>query len=111
MFRKWKAYHAANPVVYDKLVEILREAQEKGFDYWSIQGAVEVLRWECRMPIVGEDEFKISNSYAAYYARWIMMHEHDLYGFIETHASAADHSWELGWTNYKKRRDAEPRIA
>src|SRR6266852_5322149 len=74
-FKSFRAYHRANPHVYQILVDILREGKQRGFDTWSIQGAMEVARWERKFETVGLPEFKIANGFGAYYSRLVMMQE------------------------------------
>src|ERR1700733_5513412 len=82
----WMEYHQANPHVLTILTEILLEAKfERGFGRWSIQGAMEVARWERRFETDGE--FKISNEVGAYYSRYIMMMRPELYNFMKTKPS------------------------
>ena len=50
----------------------------------------EVLRWEYYLNTTSDDEYKLSNSYRAFYARLIMQNEHDLEGIFNTKQSIAD---------------------
>jgi len=80
--------------VYNEFVKVAREAKSMGYKKWSISGTLEVIRWERRITINGDHEFKIANDHATYYARLFQMAEPDFYGFFQTKTADADH--ELG---------------
>jgi hypothetical protein len=105
-FREWHKYHRDNPHVYDILVDILHKGKyEKDFHQWSVQGAIEIARWERRFKVDTSSEFKIANAFGAYYSRLIMMQEPDLYNFMRVTSAPAD--YELGWVAFKSvMRDA-----
>ena len=102
MCREWLKYNAENPEVYETFVRLLRD-MKKTESQWSIQGAMEVARWQLRLDVNRKGKFKFPNEYGAYYARLIMMQELDLYGFMRVKPSEADH--ELGWNYYKTEMD------
>jgi hypothetical protein len=96
-------YNKANPEVYETFVRLLRESKQRGYTAWSIQGVIEIARWEVALDVVKTDQFKFPNAYGAYYSRLIMIEERDLYGFMRVSASEADH--ELGWSRFKIEMD------
>lgn len=79
-------FHAANPQVYERLVELACEwRKRRGARKVGMKMLFEVLRWEVAMKTRGDD-FKLNNNYTSYYARLIMDQEPDLRGLFETRA-------------------------
>lgn len=76
-------FHARNPHVYRELVMLARRARSRGAGKLGIGMLFEVLRWR-HVLRTGGDEFKLNNNYRSYYARLIMLREHDLDGVFET---------------------------
>jgi hypothetical protein len=103
--REWLRFNRKNPHVYDILVGILRQAKQRGFKQWSIQGALEIARWERKFTVDAKRDVKLPNEYAAYYSRLIMMQEDDLYNFMRVTKSPAD--YELGWDAFKRETMAQ----
>jgi len=79
--RDFLVFHATNPHVYDKFVELARLAKRRGYHRWSANGIFERLRWFYAFETVG-DPFKLNNNFRAYYARLAMGREPDLQGFF-----------------------------
>lgn len=79
----FRAFHAANPHVYDELVKLARQARRRGVGRIGIGMLFEVLRWRVALR-TGGDEFKLNNNYRSYYARLMMLREPDLAGVFET---------------------------
>lgn len=94
-FLAWRLYHKQNPHVYEAFLETAREAQQRGYEKWSIAGITEVVRWERKIQINGDTAFKIANDHATYYSRLLQMENPGLYGFFDTKKAAADS--EMGW--------------
>jgi hypothetical protein len=89
--KKFDEFHAANPHVYEALVVLARRFRERRRDAKTGIGMLyEVLRWEYYLNTTSDDEYKLSNSYRAFYARLIMQNEHDLEGIFNTKQSIAD---------------------
>ena len=82
-FSKWLAWQAANPHVYNAIVEKAREAKSIGRRRWSMQGIFEVLRWEHRFDTKG-DFYKMNQHWISFYSRFVMENEPDLAGFFFT---------------------------
>jgi hypothetical protein len=80
----FRAFHAANPWVYDALVELTRDLISRGHVRIGIGMLFEVLRWHWhRATVDPSSEFKLNNSYRSRYARLIMSREEDLAGVFE----------------------------
>lgn len=86
---RFARFHAANPHVYDRLVELAREWKRRRGERVGIGMLFEVLRWEVAMQTSG-DEFRLNNDFRSYYARLIMQREGDLAGIFETRRSRVD---------------------
>ena len=90
---KFEEFHFANPGVYNTLVELAHKWRERHpGKKISIALLVEVARWEHMMLLTydANSEFKISNSYRAFYAR-LMMHNHPEFdGLFNIKSSEAD---------------------
>jgi hypothetical protein len=77
-------FHAQNPRVYDRLVELCRRwvAKRPG-QRLGVKMLFERLRWDLAMETTGEP-LKLNNNYTALYAREIMEREPDLADLFET---------------------------
>lgn len=81
--RKWWAWHKANPHVYELFERFTFEAIRHGHKNLSAWLIVNRIRWETSVVTQGDD-FKVSNDFIAYYARYFM-HLHPAYrGFFRT---------------------------
>jgi hypothetical protein len=84
--RDFLEFHQANPLVYERLVQLAREwKRRRGNRKVGMKMLFEVLRWEVAMRTTGDD-FRLNNNYTSYYARLIMEREPDLRGLFETRA-------------------------
>ena len=85
---RFNAFHAANPHVYEALVEMARKWKSAGHTSCSMKLLFEVLRWKRGILIRWKenqgDEWTLNNNYTAWYSRLIMDSEPDLAGFFET---------------------------
>lgn len=79
---RFEAFHARNPAFYTELVKLARRFRDRTGRTCGIQRLVEIARWDIELTLQGDDEFKVNNNYAAYYARLIMLREPDLRGFF-----------------------------
>ena len=77
-------FHRRNPVVYDSLVKLARQAKARGRDKIGIGQLFEVLRWEWAMGGLPDthEYHKLNNNYRSRYARLIMEREPDLEGIF-----------------------------
>lgn len=90
---RFERFHRDNPAVYSTLVRLARaKIARTGCAKLGMQQLFEVLRWDISMT-TGDDDFKINNNYAAWYARMIMELEPDLIGRFEVRKSNADGEW------------------
>ena len=78
-FRK---FHKDNPHVYQSLVNLALQLRRKGRERYGIKSLFEVVRWHRAMETDSEDEFKLNNNHAPYYARMIMKNVPELEDFF-----------------------------
>ena len=78
-FRK---FHSLNPHVYQSLVNLALQLRRKGREMYGIKSLFEVVRWHRAMETDSEDEFKLNNNHAPYYARMIMKNVPELEQFF-----------------------------
>jgi len=83
LHERFDEFHAENPEVYRRLVEMARSLKKTGRERYGIASLFEALRWHIAMETKG-DTFKCNNNFRAFYARLIMERESDLAGFFET---------------------------
>lgn len=83
---RFRAFHDANPHVYDELVELARDLRRRGHDRLAIGMLWEVLRWRRMMHTADPNPagYKLNDHYRSRYARLIMFREPDLRGCFET---------------------------
>ena len=84
--RRFAAFHAAHPDVYEALVALCRQARATGRRSAGIGMLWEVLRWNrlvAGLPDPGEKRY-LNDHYRSRYARMIMAAEPDLRGIFET---------------------------
>jgi hypothetical protein len=87
--QQFEQFHAANPQVYDKLVELARKVRARGFTQYSLYALYNVARWHFTIEQDGSEEFKLNNNYQPYYARLLMTREPDLFGLFQLRATKA----------------------
>jgi hypothetical protein len=88
---KFELFHSSNPHVYQALVTLARRFRAKNRSAQTgISMLYEVLRWEYYLATDSEDDYKLCNSYRAFYARLIMQNEPDLEGIFNLKQSVAD---------------------
>ena len=84
---RFLAYHAANPEVYDAIVNIARRIKERGLKKVGIGLIWERLRWLSYMKIDDQQEaekYRFPNDYRSRYARMVMEREADLRDLFNT---------------------------
>ncbi len=86
---RFERFHAQNPHVYRRLVEICLTMKRRGLRQWGAKAAYEILRFQGILSTNG-DAFKLPNSYTSRYARKIMAEVPELDGFFETRELRAD---------------------
>ena len=81
---QFKAFHQANPHVYEHLRTLAINARRKGITV-GIAMLFEVLRWQYLIATSdANSEFKLNNNYRAFYARLLMEQEPELANYFET---------------------------
>lgn len=87
---RFESFHRDNPKVYETLVRLAREwINRTGRRKLGIATLFERARWELSLA-TSDPEFKLNNTYRAYYARLLMAQEPDLAGLFDCRASEAD---------------------
>ena len=86
---KFKAFHVANPNVYDRLVTLTRQLHDRGRVHYGIASLFEVVRWHMIIETTDED-FKLNNNYKPFYARLIMKEYPEFEEFFFIRKSEAD---------------------
>lgn len=81
--QRFADFHAANPSIYRKLVNLARDVKGAGRDHCSIDFLMHRLRWYYHIELKAPEAFKINNSYSSRYARMVMQTEPDLCDFFE----------------------------
>ncbi len=80
---RFEAFHAANPHVFDAIVELAWELRDAGLRKASMKLIFEQLRWRYLIQTKGDD-FVLNNNYTAHYARLVMERVPGLDGFFNT---------------------------
>lgn len=79
--RAFWEFHAANPLVYQRLVHYARQ-WHRAHTIGSIKMLFERVRWDFSIDTATADGFKLNNNNHAFYARLIEDQEPDLKGFF-----------------------------
>jgi len=79
---KFVQYHIDNPEVWEMFREFTWVAMYKGCKHLGAKMVIERIRWETA--VEGNDQFKVNNNYAPYYARMFMDEFPDHDGFFRT---------------------------
>lgn len=90
---RFEAFHAANPAFYGQLVHLTRRFRDRTGRRCGIQRIIEVARFDVAIQTQTDEDFKVNNDFAAFYARLIMHQEADLVGFFELRRSAEADIW------------------
>jgi len=82
---QFREFHRRNPHVYHRLRELAFQMKGRGHRRIGMKMLFEVLRWQHAMSTSDPaSEFKLNNSYTAYYARLLMQQEPALDGLFAT---------------------------
>jgi hypothetical protein len=81
--QKFEIYHSENPHVYDMFIRYGRMALSRGFTRFSAKAIFERLRWYYQFETKDEQDFKLNNSFTAYYARKAIKEFPEFEGFFE----------------------------
>lgn len=76
-------YHAANPMIYEKLKFYAKQLKDTGRKQFGIRAIFERIRWDMVFDFNKED-FKINNTYSPFYARLLIFDFPEFKGFFET---------------------------
>jgi hypothetical protein len=76
-------FHAGNPHIYRKLVDLCRQVKGAGHDSYGIKALFERLRWYHHVELKSKEPFLLNNNFTSRYARLIMKQEPDLSDFFE----------------------------
>jgi len=87
---RWVAWHRLNPHVLDAILRVARDLRRRGFKRGSIWLVYNRLRWLYALQTSG-DEYKLNNSFAAYYARLTMRVDPGLAGFFALRRQRDEH--------------------
>ena len=82
----WWEYHQRNPQVYTAFKRFTFQAIGSKRQRFSSMAVIQRMRWESM--VSGDDDFKINNNYAPYYARLFMKDFPQYEGFFETRSIA-----------------------
>ena len=77
---RFRAFHEANPHIYDNLRRLALDLVANGRSHYGIGSLFEVLRWHYELST--DSDFKLNNNYRACYARLLMQEEPRLSGFF-----------------------------
>lgn len=81
-------YHRENPAIFQMFSRFAFEAIGKGRKHIGANAIIERMRWETM--IEGNDDFKVNNNYAPFYARLFMRVNPEHSGIFEIRKSRAD---------------------
>jgi hypothetical protein len=94
MAEQFEAFHAANPRVYKTLLHLSREwLRRMNGRKCGISMLFERARWSLAIETDTPD-YKLNNSFRAYYARLLMLKNPELHGLFSLRYSQAD-EWVL----------------
>ena len=82
MNKRFKQYHADNPIVYKLILRFSRQAKDAGHTHYSMRAIMHRLRWHLNVETKDPDGFKINNNYSQDYAMKVMEENPDLEGFF-----------------------------
>lgn len=77
----FNAYHRQNPHIFDLFYYYAKVMRDAGRKQYGAKSIMERVRWHCEIENTGS-EFKISNSFTAYYPRLVEAHDPSFKGFF-----------------------------
>lgn len=87
---RFEEFDRSNPHVYRTLVRLARDwVAQTGGRKIGTKALFEVARWQIALA-TSDPDFKLNNSYTAFYSRLIMRREPDLSGLFDLRHSSAD---------------------
>ena len=78
----FQKYDEENPRIWQLFQTFAREAKDRGFRHYSVNGIFELIRWHTRES--GNDGYKVNNNYRPDYARKMMEQYPEFQGFFRT---------------------------
>lgn len=103
-YREFLQFHADNPQVYERIVELSRKLYQRGCRRYSMRGLFYVLRYEAELQTGGilvwiggeRQKLKLKNGHSPYYAR-LLRRDHPALGAMFSFCeSAADDAFVEG---------------
>jgi hypothetical protein len=91
--REFREFHDANPAVYAELRKLALQLRAAGRTRYGIMALLNIVRWQRALKTT-DDEFKLNNNFAPFYARLIAEQEPTLRYFFSMRRSIADESPE-----------------
>lgn len=89
LLKSFRAFHEANPHVYQAFKQKAHEAKAAGVEKTSHWLIMNVLRWESGLQTSGK-EWRISNDHISIYARLLIWNEPEFEGFFDLHQMKRD---------------------
>lgn len=80
---QFKAFHAANPHVYERLRTMALALRRTGHKRWGLRNLWEKLRYDLAIE-TSESQPKLNDHWPPFYARLLMLNEPELKDFFET---------------------------
>ena len=84
MLEQAQRFDAQHPIVWQLFRQFTFDRINRGFKNYSGNSIVERIRWQTDQAETGDNQFKINNNYAPYYARKFMQHYPEHEGFFRT---------------------------
>ncbi len=72
IFDRFRAFHLANPRVWELFQRFTSELLHAGYAHYSADAVLHRIRWHIAVEIRGGDGVKINNDFSAYYGRMWM---------------------------------------
>ena len=86
---RFAAFHKENPQVYRAIVATAKKLRANGFKRYGIAAIFEHLRMQNALDSTGDD-YKLNNSYRAFYSRLIESREAELEDFFTKRKRSSD---------------------
>ena len=80
----YERFCSDHPRVWSLFCRFTYDRIHRGFKHYSAKGIFERIRWETAEAETGEQEFKLNNNYASFYARDFMRIAPEHEGFFRT---------------------------
>lgn len=80
---RFEIFDRENPHVFQMFIKYARQAKARGYERFSAKAVFERLRWYMAFETESNDQFKLNNSFTAYYARKAIAEFPEFEGFFE----------------------------